>query len=489
MDWLGLGLLALSLAAILTTGWSTWAVLLGACTLGAAAGVAAGTFDLRTLSSLGARVTGLLDNDLLQALALYGLVGALLIRLDLADATYRGLQAGLRRVLPGAAPGVAGLSLGTLLAPINGSVGASVVTLSRTAAARWDEAGVPPGRRTALVAVASTLGAIVPPSLVLLLLGDAMLRAHTEGLNLAKAMSLPVAEMRVRVVNTQDIVQAVLVPGALLLAGWMVLAARVTRLGAARAAEVPPPRATRREVAVAIIVPVAIVALLGLVAVGRVRPVEAAAAAGVSLFLWGLVSRQLDRARLRAVLDDALTLTGTLFALLVAATTLSLVLRLLGTDKLIAGWMLAMQAHPEWTVLVALAIVLACAFILDAFELIFLVVPLVVPPLLAVVPDAGWVAVLVLLILQLGFLVPPFGYAFVQARALVDPAPAMRTVARSLTPFLAWLVVVIGLVWAFPALTHVARTVPMILPAPVELSPEEMEKRMRSMMAPDEEEN
>jgi len=87
MDWLGLGLLALSLVLILTTGWSTWAVLLGACTLGAAAGVAAGTFDLRTLSSLGARITGLLDNDLLQALALYGLVGALLIRLDLADAT------------------------------------------------------------------------------------------------------------------------------------------------------------------------------------------------------------------------------------------------------------------------------------------------------------------------------------------------------------------------------------------------------------------
>ena len=127
------------------------------------------------------------SSDLLQALPLYVLMGALLNRLPLAQVLYRDRQS--RAVArTGAAPPLAGLGLGVLLAPMNGSVGASVAMLSRTVLPRLDAAGIAPARGAALVCVASTLGVVMPPSLVLILLGDAMLRAHTEAVNVTHAV-------------------------------------------------------------------------------------------------------------------------------------------------------------------------------------------------------------------------------------------------------------------------------------------------------------
>src|SRR5215472_834327 len=138
---------------------------------------------------------------------LYVFMGALLYRLPLADRLFRcGVALGGRSH---AAPSLATLGLGALLAPMNGSVGASVAMLSRSVAPKLAARGVPAAESTALVCVSSTLGVVIPPSLVLILLGDAMMRAHTEATNVTKAM--------VRIVNTQDIFRGALVPAALFL--------------------------------------------------------------------------------------------------------------------------------------------------------------------------------------------------------------------------------------------------------------------------------
>ena len=481
MDWLGLALLALALVLMMTSGWPTYAVLLGVCTLGSVCGLLVGTFELALLGSLAGRIVGLLEHDLLQALVLYALAGALMHHLDLAGSLYGGLNKLIGRALPQAAPQVAGLALGTLLAPINGSVGASLLTVSKATAAHWTAQGVPPTQRTALVAVASTLGVIVPPSMVLLLLGDAMMRAHTEGLNLARSLALPLARENIRVVNTQDVLQAVLVPGALLLLGWLVIAAATaSRSGPGPALQTPW---MRRERWAVLLVPLILIGLLTLVALGHVRAVEAAAAASVGLLLWGLVSRQLTSAVLWQVLDDAMALTGALFALLLAATTFSLVLRALGTDRIVANAILALQGDPLITTLVVLLVLLASSFVLDAFELIFLVVPIVMPPLLAQVGDAAWVAALALLVLQAGFLLPPFGYAVVLARGQAVPRPALGPLARGLAPYLAWVGVVIAAVVFLPASTHWLRTAPSTVVVPA-MSPDAMERALREMSKP-----
>ncbi|QNK65380.1 TRAP transporter large permease subunit [Variovorax sp. PAMC26660] len=484
MAWIGLALLALALVLMMTTGWPTYAVLLGVCTLGAVAGLALGAFDVALLQNLPWRIVGLLEHDLLQALALYALVGALLNRLALAEHLYNGLRKLLAFVVPRAAPELAGMLLGLMLAPMNGSVGASLLTLARTAGKGWAREGLPADRRTALVAVTSTLGVIVPPSLVLLLLGDAMLRAHTEGVNMARELSLPTAAAGAanRIVNTQDILQAALVPAAALLLGWLAVAWFGARRKPLPSAQREP--IDRREGLTLLLVPLLIGALLVLVTIGRVRAVEGAAAACVMLLGWGLVSRQLTRPVLWQVLDDAMALTGALYALLAAATTFSLLLRGFGTDGLIARLMLSLQGHPMLGLMVVLAVLLACAFVLDAFELIFLIVPIVMPPVLAQLDDAAWIATLTLLVLQAGFLLPPFGYALVLARGQVAPRPPVAAIACSLIPYLAVLAAVTAGVMALPQTTRWLRTSPTALAPAEPMNEEALDRLMREMAPP-----
>ncbi|MFY3386568.1 TRAP transporter large permease subunit [Paracidovorax sp. MALMAid1276] len=490
MSALGLLLLVLALVLMMTTGWATYAVLLAVSTLGAVMGLALGAFDTGVLRTLPERMVGLLEHDLLQALVLYAVVGALLNHLALVNGLYGGLSKTLARLTGRrAASEMAGLGVGMLMAPMNGSVGASLVTLSRTAGRAWAAEGLPPARRATLVAVASTLGVIVPPSLVLLLLGDAMLRAHTEGLTLARQLSLPAAQAGTRIINTQDVLQAALAPGALLLLAWLAVTWWVARRHDRSAppstptATAAPSALTRGEGWTLCIVPAFIIALLALVTAGRIRAVEAAATAGVALLIWGLVSRQLTRPVMARVLDDALALTGALFALLVAAVTFSLLLRAFGTDVLVAEWMRTLQAQPALAMAVVLLVLLASAFVLDAFELIFLVVPIVMPPLLALVGDAAWVAALALLVLQAGFLLPPLGYALVLAMGQAHPRPPLRDMVRALAPYLLSLASVVALVLAVPATTHWLRTNPATVPE-MTIDGDDLDALMREMSAP-----
>ena len=462
MSALGLLMFGAALALMIVTGLPVYAVLLGVASVFAALGVALGAFDWPLLAALPVRVVGLLEHDLLQALPLYAFIGALLNQLPLATLLHR---AGERLFARSAASAeVSALCVGALLAPMNGSVGASLHSLARSIAPALAQRGVPGARATATVCVASTLGVVIPPSLVLLLLGDAMMRAHTEALNVTHAA--------VRIVNTQDVMRAALVPGALVLLIALLLAAwrPRTRSGGTAA----PLR--RGQTLTAAIVALVIGALLVGVAVGRLYAVEAAATGGLLLLTYAACSRQIDRPMMRRVLHDTMTLTGLLLALLVGATTFSLVLRGFGTDVLIAQALGALTERPMLLMLSVLAGLVACSFVLDAFEMIFLVIPLVMPPLLIAVPDPAWVAAVTLLVLQAGFLLPPFGYAVLMSRALMPGRTGLRALARALRPQLIAQVLLIGAVLAFPQITRWARPVEA---APAAASPAEIERAER----------
>src|SRR6185312_13396861 len=186
---------------------------------------------------------------------------------------------------------------------------------------------------------------------------------------------------------------------------------------------------------------------------------------------------------MRALLSDALAITGALFALLIAATTFTLVLRLLGTDRLVNGLVGAIPGGDFAAVAVVLAVIGLCAFVLDAFEIIFVIVPIVIPPLLVRVADARWVSVLVLLTLQSSFLLPPFGYALMMVRgAAIKPARFGAFVA-ALVPFLLAQWLVLGLVLAMPGLVHLGETAGDASRAPEKtLSTEEAVKRLNEMV-------
>src|SRR5262247_4908225 len=211
----GLALLACVGAALILTGLPAYVVLIFGAVLGAGAAVASGSAPLALLGTLSSRIINLFESDLLQALPLYVLMGALLNRLTVAPAVFRTLLA----TLPGrpGTPVLAGLGLGALLGPMSGSVGASVLALARAVEPSLQAAGLPTPLRQATIAVASTLGVVVPPSLVLILLGDAMLSAHTLAINATGRTD--------RVINTQDVLRAAIIPAALflglsLIVGW-----------------------------------------------------------------------------------------------------------------------------------------------------------------------------------------------------------------------------------------------------------------------------
>jgi TRAP-type mannitol/chloroaromatic compound transport system permease large subunit len=367
---------------------------------------------------------------------------------------------------------VSGVVLGTLLGPMNGSVGASVLGLSRVIAPRLDRQGVPAPARDALIAVASTLGVLVPPSLVLILLSDAMLSAHT--------IAVTQSGRSDRVINTQDIFHSALLP-----AGLFLVLCLAGAWASGRWIERATPREplTTREAVLAAVSLAGLLALLGGVAVGYFFAVEAAAMGAFALLVAGLATGALDRKAMRSLLNDAMAITGALFALLLAATTFTLVLRLLGTDRLVDTFIGAIPGGDVAAVAVVLALIGLCAFVLDAFEIIFVIVPITMPPLLIRVADARWVSVLVLLTLQSSFLLPPFGYALMMVRgAAAKPAP-FGAFVRALAPFLLaqWLVLLAVL--SVPALVHVGEMPADVTRMPAKpLSTEEVGKRLNDMI-------
>jgi len=355
MDWSGFALLLLVGAGVIGTGLPAAVVLIIAASIGATLGLITGAISFNILGALPGRLINLFENDLLQALPLYVTMGLLLDRLPLADALYRASNAVLPR--SPSAPLISGMVLGSLLGPMNGSVGASVLGLSRVISPRLNAEGIPASTRDAVVAVASTLGVLIPPSLVLILLSDAMLSAHT--------IAVTQTGRADRVINTQDVFHAALLPAGLFLVFCVALA---WLSGRKATRTLKPEPLTFNQGLLAGFSLVALVLLLGGVAMGYFYAVEAAAMGGTTLLVAGLLTGRLNGAALRSLFHDAIAITGALFSLLLAATTLTLVLRLLGTDRLVSNLVGAIPGSDGLAVAVVLGVIGLCAFVLDAFD-------------------------------------------------------------------------------------------------------------------------
>jgi tripartite ATP-independent transporter DctM subunit len=464
---LSLGLL------IALTGLPVWALLIGVASAFAAIGLVVGSIDLSILVALPMRMVGLLEHDLLQALPLYVFVGVLLQHLTVADRLFSNFERLLRR--SGAGASLAALGVGALIAPMNGSVASSSALLARLVAPRLGR--MQAARATALISVAATIGVVVPPSLVLILLGDAMLRAHTE------ASNLPGFVLGTqRIVNTQDVFNAALLPALCVLLLWALVAWWRARAVREERDDALPARASGMQSAVSLLVVLTIITLLGAVFAGKLYAVEAAATGCVLLLTGALASRALSWAQWRVVLGDTLALSGALFALLVGATTFSLIFRLMGTDRWLAEVLLHSALSPQTTAALVLLAVALCAWVLDAFEMIFVVIPIIAPPLIAMLGDAQQTAVLLLLVLQLSFLIPPMGYAVLIARARAGlGAVGIGALLRALLPFIVVQCAVTLLVFVAPWTVHRldAAITPAALSTP--MSEQDLDQQMREM--------
>lgn len=459
-------LLALGVLTV-TTGLPVWKLLIGVSSVFAAAGLFTGIMDVNILSAMPSRLVGLLESDLLQALPLYVFIGVLLQRLTVADAMFSSL---VRLFKPlGGGHALATLGIGTLLAPMNGSVASSSSLLARLVVPRLR--GMDAARSTALVSVAATIGVVVPPSLVLILLGDAMMRAHTEASNLPGFVL-----GQQRIINTQDVFNAALLPGVCVLVLWALVARWQSRDFQPAIVAV-----SRVQYGIAAVAACTILLLLWSVFSGHLFAVEAAATGGVLLLATTLVSNALSWQQWKDLLGETLNLSGALMALLIGATVFSLVFRLFETDRWLLQTLMDSPASPLTTAVSVLVLVALCAWVLDAFEMIFVILPIVAPPLIVMLGDAQQAAVLLLLVLQLSFLVPPMGYAVMMARSRLGQTLSVVRTLFALMPFFVVQLGMVALVFTAPWVVH-RLDAPVVRNAPD--SEQDIIQRMQEMAAP-----
>lgn len=430
---LGLTMLLLLGYGTLYTGLPIWAVLTGTASLFACLGLMLGVFDTGLLDLMPARIVGLLEHDLLQAMPLYVLLGVLMQKLPLTLALHRCAAYALQSLGLPTAP--AALLVGGVFAPMNGSVASSALMLKRMFAHSPHTAKP---ESTALLAAASTIGVVVPPSLVLLLLGDAMMRAHLEAVKLS-----PVHLAGQQIIQTHDVFKALILPALVIFVLWFVTAVWRARSATFVLRAVAP---SRQDLGLTVLTLVSIGGLLGSVFTGKLFAVEAAATGCCALLLGTAISRTLNRTQWREMLQSTLEISGALFAILLAATTFSLVLRSWGSDTWTAQALSQLGATPLITAILILLIMAVCAWVLDAFEMIFVVIPIVAPLLIAQLGDAQQAAVLLLLVLQTSFLLPPLGYAVIMVKPV---AQSLKTLLPALVPYMLapLLMIVCVLIW------------------------------------------
>jgi tripartite ATP-independent transporter DctM subunit len=432
---------------LLPLGFPVALTVIGVAISFAALGQVAGVFDVHLLSALPLRLQNLMDNDILQAIPLFIYMGAVMERTRLARDLFGSIGA-----LFGERPGglaAATLIVGVLIAPTTGAIGATVVALGLLALPPMLSAGYDRRFASGITAATGTLGAVLPPSILLILLGDQMRIA------LAAADQL-LGRAATRQLLFKDIYLGMAVPVAFVIAGYVAIVV----MRSVRQPETVPAQGSRISAAhavVTIVPPLTIIAAaLFLIATGRVYTVEAAGGAALAFTILALLRGELTARTLGEIVQLVARVSGAMFLLITGAQTFSIVFRGFGGGDLVHQALVSSFGSAAVAVPAVFAMLLIFGFFLDAIEIIFLVVPIAIPPLIVLGADPLWLAVLVGVTLQTSFLLPPSGFALffmdhVRRNIAADDI-TMRTIYAGARPFVLVQIAILVAVLLVPAL-------------------------------------
>jgi tripartite ATP-independent transporter DctM subunit len=443
---MGLAMFA-SVFALLMLGFPVAFTLVGTAILMAALGSLLGMFDFHLLSALPLRVIGIMENDLLQAVPLFLYLGVVLERTTLAADLLEGMRGLFGRRAGGI--GIASFVIGALFSPMTGAVGATVLTIGLLALPSMLQAGYDKRLASGIVCSAGTLGTILPPSIVLILLGNFMQSATVEA-------QLARGETVVNPLTIEDIYLGALGPAVLVLGLGVAYVALVAYFRPERCPPSPavlmhPP--SLGSLIFRLFVPLGlIVLLLGAIITGMMYTVEAAASGAIGATFYALARRQLTLPRLTETVQSVMKLTAMVFMLLIGATTFSLVFRGFSGDVYVTHLLSSLPGGTIGPVAVVMAVCFGLGFFLDALEIIFLVVPIAMPPLLFLGADPVWLAVLTAINLQTSFLHPPFGFALFFMRSVAPKSISTADIYWGAVPFILMQLIVLALVWFEPAI-------------------------------------
>ena len=446
MDWVPLLLFA-TVILVLLAGFPVAFTLGGVALIFAAIGVMAGEFNEALLSGLPNRVFGIMTSETLVAVPLFVFMGVTLERARIAEDLLETLSS-----LFGTLRGGLGISVtlvGMLLAASTGIVGATVVTMGLLSLPTMLRRGYSPEIATGTICASGTLGQIIPPSIILVMLGDVMTSAYQQA-------QLEMGVFSPKTVSVGDLFAGALVPGLLLVFLYIVY---IVAVAAFRPAAMPAHQRAPDEVVSpgrvlrALLPPLVLIfAVLGSILTGLATPTEAAGVGAIGSLILAIARSQLTLSRLKEVMESTLKISSMVFMILIGASVFSLVFRGYGGDEVVRALLESLPGGVLGAVIVVMLVMFLLGFVLDFIEITFVVVPIVGPVLLAMGLDPVWLGIMIAINLQTSFLTPPFGFALFYLRGVAPPEVSTPQIYRGVIPFVAIQLFALLLLVVFPGL-------------------------------------
>ena len=442
------GLMFFGVIGMLMLGFPVAFTLGGTSLIFALIGMQYGVFDPSNFGALAGRYIGYMTNEVLVAVPLFIFMGVMLERSSIAEQlllTMGKLFGNLRGGL-----GISVVIVGALLAASTGVVGATVVTMGLISLPAMLKAGYRPALATGVICASGTLGQIIPPSTVLIFMGDMIAGIHSQ-VQMSKGNFAPTS------VSVGDLCAGAFFPGLLLVGlylGFIVFKA-ITDPTSCPATPVAPEdrKDLGREIMTAFVPPLAlIVAVLGSILGGIATPTEAASVGAVGATLLAALRWRLSFGVLRQTAVATATITSMIFVILFGASIFAIVFRQMGGDNLVEEFLTRLPGGATGAMIAVMVIMFVLGFILDTFEIIFIVIPITAPVLLGLGIDPVWLGVMVGVNLQTSFLTPPFGFALFYLRGVAPNSISTMQIYRGAVPFVFLQIVAIALLFIFPGI-------------------------------------
>ncbi|WP_258099375.1 TRAP transporter large permease [Marinoscillum pacificum] len=392
-------------------------------------------FDVDFFYLLSLRVYGTMQNFVLLAVPLFVFMGIMLEKSGIAERLLETMALLFGRFRGGLAISV--VVVGAMLAASTGIVGATVVTMGLISLPTMLKRGYGPRLSTGVIAASGTLGQIIPPSVVLVLLGSV--------LN----------------VSVGDLFIAAVIPGVGLVICYLIYIVIYSFIFPSRVPAMPKEEIKRfreqgltKEVLTSFIFPfLLILAVLGSIFAGIASPTEAAGVGAFGSMILAAVDGKFKLPVLKEVMKETTMLTSMVFMILVGATAFSLVFRGMEGDKLFLNIIEDAQLGATGFLLLVMLLVFIAGFFIDFIEIVFIIVPVVAPIMVAMGIDLIWVGILLAINLQTSFLTPPFGFALFYLKGVAPPEVKTSHIYQGIIPFVLIQLAFMILLFVFPELT------------------------------------
>ena len=397
--------------------------------------------DAGSFSAMPPRIMGIMSNFVLIAVPLFIYMGIMLEKSGLAESLLETMAILFGRMKGGLAISV--IIVGAMLAASTGIVGATVITMGLISLPTMLKRGYTPEIATGTIAASGTLGQIIPPSVVLVLLGSV--------LN----------------VSVGKLFAAALLPSIFLVICYIIYILIVARVRPETVPAMPAEEIAQfkqgdfvGKVVKAFLLPMLLIILvLGSIFAGVATPTEAAAVGALGATLLTILQGKFNLEVLKAVMRETTHLTSMVFIILLGATTFTFVFREMNGDDYLVNLIQNANLSANVFLILVMVVVFIAGFFIDFIEIIFIIVPVVAPIFMAFNIDLIWIGILLGLNLQTSFLSPPFGFSLFYLKGVAPPTVTTKHLYRGIVPFVLIQLVFLALVIAFPDILNLVQIV------------------------------